>query len=124
MKLTIKELKQLVIESLLEENVLAPADLGSEAGTAADPANPQGAIEQAQASIAQSVSARENAAQALVAQATNAMARAIVFMGVDEDSASDMITDLDDYLKKMISNAKKGGQEALETSVEAGGLEE
>ena len=124
MKLTLKQLRQLVIECILAEELGASQNYAPTAGQDADPPDPQAVIDAAHDEIKQATAARANASQALVGQALSAMSRALVYAGASQEDASTMLTTLNDQFQKMISKAKESGQEALNTNVEQGGIEE
>jgi len=124
MKLTLKQLKQLVIECMLAEELGASQNYAPTAGQDAETPDPQAVIDAAHDEIKQATAARANASQALVGQALSAMSRALVYAGASQEDASTMLTTLNDQFQKMISKAKESGQEALNTNVEQGGIEE
>tara|TARA_R110000824_G_scaffold83385_1_gene208833 strand:- start:1890 stop:2279 length:390 start_codon:yes stop_codon:yes gene_type:complete len=124
MKLTLKQLKQLVIECILAEELGASQNYAPTAGQPADLPDPQAVIDAAHDEIKQASAARANASQALVGQALSAMSRALVYAGASQEDASMMLTTLNDQFQKMISKAQESGHEALDTNVEAGGFEE
>ena len=125
MKVTLKQLKQLVVECILDEQLGAGGtqNYAPSAGQDADLPDPQVAIDAAQDEIKQAAAARTNASQALVGQALTSMSRALVYAGASEEDATTMLTTLSDQFQKMINQAKETGNKALDTDVEAGGIE-
>ena len=123
MEIKYKDLKQLVIQQLVENSVYSQAygrDVpGAEAAAGeSDEPDLDAIIGQVQQEIVQASTARKNSAQALIGYAMTSLARAFIYAGASEEFASNSLRDLYNQIENMIKEAEMDSDyrnSALET---------